>query len=893
MRNSYGPKTAAADSLHAMKYRGIGEDFREAMNRVAYGLKDDGKHYHELRQILLLQRFCPGGRIQGAIGSSHATTAYNCLGGETLTLTRDYGLVPLESIVDQTVRVLDGLGQWTWASIRSFGEQLLHEISFTNGRKRLSIRATMEHAWVKDNKRITTRELKRNDRIDFRAVCIEPENAQDYAKGVVHGFIYGDGTQTRDRFGFHVRLCKPKEKAMVSFLANYPNSNPPSYEGDTVYYFYDENAWTNFKTLPNLDYSDSYIQGFLRGWFCADGSVSSKPEVILTINDSERKWLEQFGSIANFHVTSYSYLSSETNYGIRNKVIANVRLDRRFLSKEDFLRQEHKARFVPDLNDKWRVAYISPQPVAAEIVYCAVVNTTNSFTLSSGLHSGNCYVSGTIEDSFVEGSGSIMSRAHEAAATMRMGGGIGYDFSTLRPRGDLIRKLHTQSTGPVSFMNIFNSVCLATSSSGHRRGAQMGILRIDHPDIEEFIRAKQNTTALTGFNLSIGITDAFMEARAAGKPFDLTFGGQVYKTVDAQEFWEKIMRATWDWAEPGVVFIDTINKMNNLWYAENIAATNPCGEQPLPPFGACLLGSFNLVKYLQLCPISQQNGDVYYYFDYDQLIEDIPVVVRGMDNVIDRTLYPLPQQKLEALSKRRMGLGVMGLANAGEACGLLYGSAEFLEFERKVMQTIKERTYWASTELAKEKGSFALYDSERYAKGKFIKSLSPELQDKIRRHGIRNSHLTSVAPTGTISLCADNVSGGIEPVFAYELQRQINTPTGPELATVQDYGVAFLNIRGKLSSSVTAAEHVAVLGVAQAQVDSAVSKTINMDGTMPWNDFKRIYETAWELGCKGCTTFNSDGKRMALLVAKDTEQTPETEITCAIVDPTTGQRDCG
>lgn len=501
----------------------------------------------------------------------------------------------------------------------------------------------------------------------------------------------------------------------------------------------------------------------------------------------------------------------------------------------------------------------------------------------------NCFVSGTIGDSFVAGQGSIMDRAKEAAATMRMGGGIGYDFSTLRPRGDLITKLQSQSSGPVSFMHIFDAVCLATSSSGHRRGAQMGILRVDHPDIEEFVRAKQNAHSLLGFNISLAITDDFMEAVLAGRDFNLSFGGRVYKTIDASELWEKIMRSTWDYAEPGVVFIDTINKMNNLWYAETIAATNPCSEQPLPPFGACLLGSFNLAKYVKHRP---SLGETPYYIDTDQLRADIPAVVRGLDNVVDRTRYPLAEQKAEALSKRRMGIGVMGLANALEACGFSYGSPQFLSRQEMLLSIIEHGCYEASAELAREKGAFPLFDAERYLQGHHIQQLPDYIKELIRTGGIRNSHLTSIAPTGTISMCADNVSGGIEPVFSYSITRQINTPSGPMLADVQDYGYAFLNTRGKLAKDVTVDEHIAVLTAAQRHVDSAVSKTVNMTSDMPWESFKGLYRRAWEQGCKGCTTFNADGKRLALLVAQD-ESPGEAEVSCLVADPMTGQRECG
>jgi ribonucleoside-diphosphate reductase alpha chain len=493
----------------------------------------------------------------------------------------------------------------------------------------------------------------------------------------------------------------------------------------------------------------------------------------------------------------------------------------------------------------------------------------------------NCFVSGTIEDSYVDGPGSIMGRVHEAAATMRQGGGIGYDFSTLRPRGFQVVQLESQATGPVSFMEIFNAVCLCTASSGHRRGAQMGVLRVDHPDIEEFIRAKQNEGHLKGFNVSIAITDEFMQAVEAGTEFKLQWKNAGERMVDARELWEKIMRSTWDWAEPGVLFIDRVNEMNNLYYCETIAATNPCGEQPLPPYGACLLGSFNLPKYLKRVP---DTGT--WEFDSGQLIDDIPAVVRAMDNVVDRARYPLPQQKAEAITKRRMGLGVTGLSNAAEACGHAYGSPGFLQFEATILKAIRDETYRASAMLAKEKEPFALFDKEKYLTGKFIQTLPDDIRALIAEHGIRNSHLTSIAPTGTISMCADNVSSGIEPVFGYGTSRKINTPDGPIEEGLVDYGVSVLGVKGRLAAQVTASEHVAVLTTAQRYVDSAVSKTCNVTGDMPWEDFKGIYMAAWKGGAKGCTTFNSSGKRAGIM------ETGEEGESCRI-DLETGLKDCG
>lgn len=501
----------------------------------------------------------------------------------------------------------------------------------------------------------------------------------------------------------------------------------------------------------------------------------------------------------------------------------------------------------------------------------------------------NCYVSGTIEDSYTHGTGSIMARAREAADTMRLGGGIGYDFSPLRPRGALIKKLGSQSSGPVSFMEIFDAVCKATASSGHRRGAQMGVMRVDHPDIEEFIRAKHDLSRLTGFNVSIAVTDEFMQCVLAGNSFDLRWGGQVYRTVDARNLWDTIMRSTYDYAEPGVLFIDTINRRNNLWYCETIAATNPCGEQPLPPYGACLLGSFNLPAYLV-----PADGNKW-KFDWVSFYRDIPSVVRAMDNVVDKANYPLYEQEKEAYSKRRMGLGFTGVANAIEALGFDYGSPGFIHNLEIMFRGLRDEAYRSSAQLAKEKGAFPLFDREKYLAGEFIQSLAEDVQEEIATYGIRNSHLLSIAPTGTISLAADNVSSGIEPVFSYGVDRTVIEFDGPKVYRVEDYGVAKLGVRGKTTADCTIGDHLRVLIAASKYVDSAVSKTCNVPEDINYESFKNIYVAAWKNGCKGCTTYRIGGKRGAVLEAVEEDSTDKAEnlegFACTI-DPVTGLQQC-
>lgn len=502
----------------------------------------------------------------------------------------------------------------------------------------------------------------------------------------------------------------------------------------------------------------------------------------------------------------------------------------------------------------------------------------------------NCFVSGIIDDNMK----SIMKRAAEAAETMRKGGGIGYDFSRLRPRGDHINSLDSQSSGPVSFMGIFDAVCQTIASSGHRRGAQMGVLRIDHPDILDFIRAKRNSDKLTGFNISVGITDAFMEALDNDTEYDLIFDGVVRGSLSASMVWDEIMNSTWDWAEPGVLFIDRIQEMNNLWYCETIEATNPCGEQPLPPQGACLLGSFNLVKYLD-------ESDGNYTFNFTQFKKDIPHVVRAMDNIIDRTIYPLKEQSDEAKAKRRMGLGVTALANAGELLGYPYASPEFLNWSEKVFACLRDNCYRASALLAKEKGAFPMYRKE-YLKSNFVRTLPASVKKEIREHGIRNSHLTSIAPTGTISLVADNVTGGIEPVFSHYYDRTIQTFEGPRVERVEDYAYA-RGVEGRTSSDISVQDHLAVLLLSQHYVDSACSKTCNVGDDVSYEEFKQVYVDAWKGGAKGCTTFRISGKRFGIFnetleeeekVLSENEEMVEEEgkVEACFIDPLTGQKEC-
>tara|TARA_Y100000310_G_scaffold319188_1_gene374158 strand:- start:4895 stop:6586 length:1692 start_codon:yes stop_codon:yes gene_type:complete len=488
----------------------------------------------------------------------------------------------------------------------------------------------------------------------------------------------------------------------------------------------------------------------------------------------------------------------------------------------------------------------------------------------------NCFVSGVIEDSM----DSIMWRLWNAAETMRKGGGLGFDFSRLRPSGDRIISLDTSGSGPVSFMEVYDALCNTIRAAGHRRGAMMGVLRVDHPDIEKFIRAKQKDGMLTNFNISIGITDEFMRAVDTGGQFSLRFGGRVYKNVDAMALWNEIMRATWDWAEPGVLFLDTINRKNNLAYIERIEATNPCGEQPLPPNGACLLGSFNLVKYIGRYP----NKDETFWFDYEQFKHDIPPIIRAMDNIIDVASFPLKEQEDEAKNKRRIGVGITGLGSTLCILGIKYGSVEARDFTNVLLSTLTNTAYRTSVSLAIEKGPFPVFD-----KNKFRLSLAPVLEEDlindVFKYGLRNSHLISIAPTGTISFCADNISSGMEPILAHTVDRTILTKTDVEIVRVKDYAYETYDIKGTTVDDLSIDDHLNMLITAIPYVDSAISKTVNVGDSVHFDDFKDIYMKAWKGGAKGLTTFRASGKRFGPIQKVD-------EGAACFINPDTMQRSC-
>lgn len=507
----------------------------------------------------------------------------------------------------------------------------------------------------------------------------------------------------------------------------------------------------------------------------------------------------------------------------------------------------------------------------------------------------NCFVMGTIPDSM----GGIFSALREAALTMQQGGGIGYDFSTLRPKGMLVEGVASDASGPLSFMDCWDAMCRTIMSAGTRRGAMMATMRCDHPDVMDFITAKNDPARLRMFNMSVLVTDPFMDAVKNNQSWNLVFKDKrgnttVHETVQALDLWNAIMQNTYDAAEPGVIFIDRINAMNNLNYVETIAATNPCGEQPLPPYGACLLGSINLAK--MVVNAFQESSHI----DDDLLAKTVRTAVRMMDNVVDTSNFPLDAQRQEALAKRRIGLGVTGLADMLIMLKMVYGSPGAVYMTERVMEKVARFAYLESIDLAKEKGCFPLFDAEPFLASGHMLGMDEDIREAIREHGIRNALLTSVAPTGTISLYAGNVSSGIEPVFANRYTRKVLQKDGTRTEeVVEDYAVYMyrkycleqgidpevLPDYFVTAQTLTPSDHIRMQAAAQRWVDSSISKTVNVPEDISFDDFKAVYMEAWDTGCKGCTTYRPNDITGSVL-SVEPEVKPEEPVPDVVAPPT-------
>ena len=583
-------------------------------------------------------------------------------------------------------------------------------------------------------------------------------------------------------------------------------------------------------------------------------------------------------------------------------------------SAEDLYRRVARALAsveAPDLREKYETLFL--ENLHAGAIGAGRIMSAAGTDIQATLI--NCFVQPVgdcIQGVDDEGFPGIYEALREAAETMRRGGGVGYDFSRIRPKGAQVKATASVASGPCSYMNVFDQSCSTVESAGARRGAQMGVLRIDHPDVHEFITAKRTPGRWNNFNVSAGVSDAFIEAVQQGQPWELVHrarpgavamaqgayqradGMWVYSTVQARALWDTIMKSAYDFAEPGILFLDHINEDNNLNYCEDIAATNPCGEQPLPSYGCCDLGPVILTRFVH----HPFGFDGLPAFDFEAFEKVVALQVRALDNVLDVTFWPLPQQRDEAMAKRRIGVGFTGMGNTLAMLCLRYDMQEGRAMAARIAQSMRDAAYLASVELAREKGAFPKFEAEPYlAAGTFASRLPEPIKKAIRKHGIRNSHLLSIAPTGTVSLAfADNASNGIEPPFSWMYKRKKREADGStsEYAVEDHAWRLYRDLGGDVDAlpdyfisalAMPAEGHIAMMEAVQPFVDTAISKTVNIPADYPYDDFKDLYLQAWRARLKGLATYRPNAILGSVLETHAAEPAPVAAPATPSVDP--------
>lgn len=952
-------KAGISQAILAEKYlKGDESSVDELFHRVAKGIAQAEKTPAGIEKwttefvSMMYSGAIGAGRIMSAAGTNIKATLINCFAGSTVVLTED-GPFPIKELagLTKTVNSIDGK---RLAEFRSFGHQKLWNVYFQNGQVE---QATQGHEWVVLKQKSGTKssilsnvEKVTTDQLAGRAVPVvpyisRPAKNEDYYKGIAHGMVFGDGSKISNVKGnrFYMYLFGNKRE-LIDYVSPFTDTVTP-YDGFNkaslkAYGICVDGE--NLKEVP-VGKSTSYLYGFICGLIATDGNVCEGNTTIFQSNHSDivsiYNILKVIGMAAN-EPTIYRENSPYTgeyapSYVIRIKALS--------VCEDDILRFDHRNKL--NMNEKRAqreyVIRVEETDIVEE-VYCAVEEVTRTFTIAGNILTGNCFVQPVgdcIQGSDSDGYPGIYEALKEAAETMRRGGGVGYDFSRIRPKGAFVKGTHSEASGPCSYMDVFDSSCATVESAGYRRGAQMGVLRIDHPDVLDFILAKRSAGRWKNFNVSLFIENDFFKVLEEKGMWELVHKAQpcdrflkenpqayqrddgkwVYRVISAVDMWDAVMRSNYDFAEPGVLLSSNISGQNNLWYAEKLEATNPCAEQCLPAYGCCDLGQVILTKFVKK-PFTKEA-----YFDWEGFSSVAATLVRFLDNVLEVTHWPLPQQKVEAMNKRRIGAGYTGLGSSLVMLGMKYGSDEGNAFAEKVSEELRNAAYRASIELAKERGPFPLLDIEKHLQSEFCKRLPQDIRDGIKEHGIRNSHLLSIAPTGTVSLAfANNCSNGIEPLFSLAYMRNKRTSDNQqETFAVMDHALSVFIDEGDVSEFVdttkakefkdallvaicsysaqftfegkqfsvdkvlpesfvtaqtlTVDQHLSVLAKVQPYIDAAISKTINVPTDYSFEDFKTIYVTANKLGLKGVACYRPNDVRGAVLVAGPTPKAEETK----------------